>query len=494
MTVPVSELQSAAPSAIIELYELELNLAQHGIDETYYFHSGSNLNASGSIIWAGQAYQRWPIEASGFEYSGGQLPRPTLRVANVMGNITAVILTLPNGLEGAKVSRIRTLARYLDAANFPSGGGITYLTTLSGLQIITLDNREIGFGSSGANPLGTPDPTAEFPREIFYIDRKATENIEVVEFELCAVFDLAGVRAPKRQCISNICQWKYRGTECGYIGNAYFDASDKPVTTLAQDICGKRLSSCEIRFSQQRVSGSVAVGSNVITMTQNASLSAGDPVTGFGVPAGATVSSTSGNLVTISQSATASTSVVRAGTIQGDLLTIALASTSGIAVGMSVTGAYLPPGCQVVAVSAGSVTISSPVDPTQFFAVVGSAVGSAANQSIRFPLGTSFAIGWFISGQQMPFARRCQISGQRTITAVDSFINKNARIAKYTVADLTIDTGSMGISTATTWTFYVPTAIPAATYTFAATNQTYTFKNDSYLPYGSFPGVGTFFT
>ena len=42
------------------------------------------------------------------------------------------------------------------------------------------------------NPLGTPDPTAEFPQEIYSIDRKSTENREIVEFELAAPTDLAG--------------------------------------------------------------------------------------------------------------------------------------------------------------------------------------------------------------------------------------------------------------------------------------------------------------
>ena len=32
------------------------------------------------------------------------------------------------------------------------------------------------------------------------IDRKSAENRTVVSFELAAVFDMAGVRAPKRQC------------------------------------------------------------------------------------------------------------------------------------------------------------------------------------------------------------------------------------------------------------------------------------------------------
>lgn len=185
----VSELQSVSPSAIIELFVLELNAAQHGTSDIYRFHAGVSLNANGEIVWAGNNYLRFPVEAEGFAYEGkGALPRPRIRCSNILGTITALLLSLPNGLVGAKVTRIRTLARYLDAANFPGS----------------------------VNPYGTADPTAEFPREIYYIDRKSAETRDLVEFELAAAFDLAGVRAPKRQCISNICQWKYLSTECGY--------------------------------------------------------------------------------------------------------------------------------------------------------------------------------------------------------------------------------------------------------------------------------------
>lgn len=221
MTVPVSDLQAIAPSAVIELFELELNVTQHGVSDTYRFHAGANLNSNGEVVWAGNAYLRFPIEADGFEYSGnGQLPRPKVRVSNILGTITALLLSLPEGLEGAKFTRIRTLARYIDGANFPGG----------------------------TNPYGTPDPTAEFPREIYYVDRKVAETRDLVEFELAAAFDLAGVRAPKRQCIGNICQWEYRSTECGYTGTNYFNENDQAVPTLAADVCGKRLSSCKARF------------------------------------------------------------------------------------------------------------------------------------------------------------------------------------------------------------------------------------------------------
>lgn len=223
MTVPVSELQKIAPSAVIELYQLHLNAAQHGQNLIFYFHSGVNGKPeNGEVTWAGNNYQRFPIEAEGFEYTGGnsQLPRPKIRVANIFGTVTSLLLTLPDGLEGAKVIRIRTLARYLDAVNFPGN----------------------------VNPYGTPDPTAEFPQEIYFIERKTAESRDSVEFELAAAFDLAGVRAPKRQCIANICQWVYRSTECGYTGTNYYDENDSPVVSSAADVCGKRLSSCQRRF------------------------------------------------------------------------------------------------------------------------------------------------------------------------------------------------------------------------------------------------------
>ncbi len=173
----VSNLQDTNPSAIIELFTLALDSSLHGATTIYRFHSGSSLKDNGEIVWAGNSYQKFPIKAEGFAFRKGQLPRPTLTVSNALGTITAILLnvnttTTGNDLTGATVTRIRTLARFLDAVNFP--GDI--------------------------NPYGTPDNTAEFPQEIYKIDRKSAENREVVQFELAAVFDIAGIRAPQRQC------------------------------------------------------------------------------------------------------------------------------------------------------------------------------------------------------------------------------------------------------------------------------------------------------
>ena len=173
----ISDLQSANPSAIIELFTLQLDNSLHGANTIYRFHAGSNVKDLGEIVWAGNSYTRLPIKAEGFAFRKGQLPRPRLIVSNALGTITSILLTINNtttgnDLTGATVTRIRTLAKFIDAVNF----------------------------TGNTNPFGTPDPNAEFPKEVYKIDRKATENREVVEFELAGPTDLAGIRIPGRQC------------------------------------------------------------------------------------------------------------------------------------------------------------------------------------------------------------------------------------------------------------------------------------------------------
>lgn len=235
-------LQSIAPGAIIELFQLELNQAQHGFDQTYYFHAGLNELLT-DIIWNGQAYQPLPIEADGFEYNGnGQLPRPKLRAANVLGTITAIISLLPEGLEGAKLTRIRTLKRFLDAENFAS---TDVLLLEDGSYLLYEDDTRIFLEATNA----TADPYAEWPREIYFVDRKSAETRDVVEFELASAFDLAGVRAPKRQCVTR-CQWIYRSAECTYTGTNYFTVNNISTPNANEDVCGKQVDSCKARFGQ----------------------------------------------------------------------------------------------------------------------------------------------------------------------------------------------------------------------------------------------------
>jgi len=179
-----SNLQSINPSAIIELFTLQLSTSLHGSNDIFRFHAGSSLNANGEIVWDGDSYLRFPIQVSGFAFQKGQLPRPKMTVSNAgvipgTGIISAILLsvnqtTAGNDLTGATVTRIRTLAKFIDAVNFAD------------------------------NTNATADPNAEFPQEIYLIDRKASENREVVEFELAAPTDLAGVRIPGRQATRSL--------------------------------------------------------------------------------------------------------------------------------------------------------------------------------------------------------------------------------------------------------------------------------------------------
>lgn len=214
MTISL-ESKSLSPSNLIVLYEIDASPVG-GI--VYRFHNGFN-ELSGNVTWNGNQYTYFPIEASGFEFNAkGQLPRPTLKVSNINGILGAIVRNY-NDLIGLKVTRIRTFAKYLDAVNFPGG----------------------------VNPYA--DPTAKFPDDIYYIDRKANENKIAIEFELAAAFDITNVKLPRRQIIQNMCPWKYRGAECGYTGNVYLDYNDSP-TTQANDVCGKRLTSCQLRHGQ----------------------------------------------------------------------------------------------------------------------------------------------------------------------------------------------------------------------------------------------------
>ena len=319
MANPISETQSINPGSLIELFELTTDAALHGSATTYRFHAGTNEINNGNIIWDGNTYIAIPLEADGFKYANGQLPRPTLTISNVTNVITAILLnvnqvTPGNDLTGAIVKRRTTLARFLDAANFdpvattttttqtvadpsdaetvtytvtvhnPGSGNIfringvnnpvitmkrgsTYIfdladatnathplriksdaggeqtTTVSGTpgqagatvtyqpdypgapsdlryycsshgnamgNTITMNNPNTiqqttsTTTTSQSNPYGTPDPTAEYPQEIYKIDRKSTENRAAVQFELAASFDLANIRIPLRVCTKEL--------------------------------------------------------------------------------------------------------------------------------------------------------------------------------------------------------------------------------------------------------------------------------------------------
>ena len=170
----ISEYQKPDPSAVIELFELELVEGTHyatgnpdNITTTYRWHSGMPAAGAGSIVFNSQTYTPMPIEAEGFDYKSGEndsQSRPVLRISNLLSTVSTILIevnkiTNGNDLLNAKVTRIRTAAMFLD-------------------------------GETTANTSATSR------NEIYFIERKSTENRQIVEFELSQFSDLPNFKIP----------------------------------------------------------------------------------------------------------------------------------------------------------------------------------------------------------------------------------------------------------------------------------------------------------
>lgn len=208
----LGEVQQFGLDSLIELFVLD---AQSKTGETYHFHAGTNEQRA-DIVWQGQVYSAIPIKCEGFETSGTQYARPKLSVANVDGVFSNLIRAF-GGLEGCKIIRKRTYARYLDAVNF-----------------------------DGGNP--TANPNEFFPDDIFYITRKTLENKLQIQWELGSALDLQGVFIPKRQVNASVCSFVYRGEECGYAGGAVARFDDSITTDINEDKCSHKVSGCKLRY------------------------------------------------------------------------------------------------------------------------------------------------------------------------------------------------------------------------------------------------------
>lgn len=212
-----SDISQLAPMSLVEMFVYDDRAIGGG--NVLRWHSGTKPVGNMPIVWQNFTYEPFPIEASGFEVNAtGKLPRPTLRASNIGGTLGAYVRSIQDAL-GAKVTRKRTLGKYLDAVNFPGG-----------------------------NPYA--DPNTYFPDEIYYIARKATENAVYIEMELAVPFDVEGVQLPRYQVLASTCQWVYRGAACGYIGPPVQDINGNPTGDPAKDECRKTLAACRARFGQ----------------------------------------------------------------------------------------------------------------------------------------------------------------------------------------------------------------------------------------------------
>ncbi len=230
-----SDYQKLEPGNAVRLFSVDGTA--FGTGEVLRFHSHNiphtevEILAAGgdesklpakSIWWQGQEYKAWPCQIEGIEAStSGSSAQPKLSVANLDGSITALCLAYDDLLQ-AKVMIHDTLVQYLDARNFPGG-----------------------------NP--TADATQE-KLQVWYIDAKASETNQVVEFALSSPMDLQGLMIPTRQ-LHSLCTWcirnKYRtGDGCDYAGTRYFDKNNNPMDDPSRDECPGTLTACELRFGE----------------------------------------------------------------------------------------------------------------------------------------------------------------------------------------------------------------------------------------------------
>lgn len=201
------------PSAVISLFIIDFTDIAFDLgisnqqDTVFRFHNNLKLTINDILFNTDKAfdpvtgedildrYVAAPIRAEGFEYSGrGTLPTPKLSLTVQEENLTLMTslkrqIYAMNDLSGAKVTRIRTLAKYLHPNNFLAGD---------------------------APENNAHDRYAEFQREIFYIDRKSAENKSYLEFELASALDLHNIKLPGRIVSSTRCVWQYRGCGCMY--------------------------------------------------------------------------------------------------------------------------------------------------------------------------------------------------------------------------------------------------------------------------------------
>ncbi len=152
-----------------------------------------------NIVWNNQTYIAAPIQAEGFEQnSKGAISSPKLSLSvpdsqvNLLKLFKQQLAALDHDLVGAKVTRIRTFAKFLDAVNF------------------TDETAPVGLD---------PDPNAELCKDIFYINQKTYEDKNVLQFDLTSIFDLSGLQLPQRIVSANRCLFAYRGEGCLYEKN-----------------------------------------------------------------------------------------------------------------------------------------------------------------------------------------------------------------------------------------------------------------------------------
>ena len=223
--VPHGELQKLAQEGVIELFTLDASSVSGGVHR----FCGEREADGGAITFNGIEYPFVPIKGEGFEWNGdGTLPRPKITVSALNAAFYSMVVAMMAEDEGMiLLRRDRTLTKYLD-----------------------------GHAEEGHD--------YRFPADLYVIDRILSMDKAAIQFELICPTDLPRAKLPSRQALRNSCPWIYRHynsttgqfvydtTEntCPYAGIACFKKDGTMTTNPAEDVCGRRLSDCVLRFGR----------------------------------------------------------------------------------------------------------------------------------------------------------------------------------------------------------------------------------------------------
>lgn len=211
------ELSKIEQNTLLALYEVDMTTLHNKRGESgdiYRFYAGTN-ELHQDIVWQGNVYKAYPIQATGFELTGnGPSNRPTLTVSNLLGLVTGLAVDF-NELIGAVVKRHQVYMQYLDAVNFSHG-----------------------------NPHA--DPTQELV-SLYIIEQLASLKHDIATFTLALPTETDNAFLPARMVIADTCAWIYRSAECGYTGGAIADEQDQPTGEMSKDKCSRCLTGCKLR-------------------------------------------------------------------------------------------------------------------------------------------------------------------------------------------------------------------------------------------------------
>jgi len=210
-----SEIGKIEPSTQVNLYEIDLKNVypltssinfsgqplKNGVLRVYNDINLFNISndENGRVLWKNEYFYPFPIHSEGFDLTTlGARPTPRVFIANNSVDqsynsfykyIRMQIQSLGD-IVGSKFTRIKTFLKYLHQNNF-TGNVNPYSVDSSIIEV-------------------------ELPKDIYYIDRKTSENSVMLEYSLVSALDIENLTLPSRTIFSKRCPFSYRGEGCLY--------------------------------------------------------------------------------------------------------------------------------------------------------------------------------------------------------------------------------------------------------------------------------------